>query len=343
MAAKKFVLMNHTNMLGHHFGCARVMRIIEDALVERGGKIIGRLDGKQDWRASPEALAVLAQADAIVINGEGTLHGGRKKAGWLVDIADHPVADGKEISLINTIYQNNPPEWGPRLARFDHIYARDSRSAAALTQAVGREVPHLGDLSTSAGAEPGNEATRSGVIIGDSVNKSVTAALAQLSLALSPHADLVPLTISLREENPYRPWLIRQFRHHTLKMRQARQERHYPNLQYLPSEQAYLDMLRQKALSVTGRFHGICLNIVTGTPFVCLSSNSWKIESMFSDAGIDRRRLITPDALTPSFLLDADWSFSREERENIAAYLADTQMRAGGMFDAIASVSATLA
>ena len=112
MPAKKIVLMNHTDMQGHHFGCARVMRIIEQELEARGGEIIGRLDGKQNWQTTPEALAVLTRADKIVINGEGTLHGGRKKAGWLIDIAEHPVAVGKSLSLINTIYQNT---WELRL------------------------------------------------------------------------------------------------------------------------------------------------------------------------------------------------------------------------------------
>jgi len=335
MAAKKFVLMNHTNMQGHHFGCARVMRIIEDGLQVRGGEIIGRLDGKQNWQTTPEALAILAQADGIVINGEGTLHGGRKKAGWLVDIADHPVSKGKELSLINTIYQNNPPEWGSRLARFDHIYARESRSAAALTQAVGRPVPWLGDLSTSAGALPDNGQARSGVMVGDSVHNTVSAGLAKFSRDMSPQADLIPLTISLREENPYRPWLIRQYRHYTLKLRQAVQERRYPNLRYLSSEEAYLDLLRTKSLSVTGRFHGICLNLAAGTPFICISSNSWKIEALFDDVGLNPRRLIALADLSPQMVADHDWSFDDKETANIAAYLQRTQSQAADMFDKI--------
>ncbi len=336
MTAKKFVLMNHTNMQGHHFGCARVMRAIEDGLTSRGGEIIACLDGKQNWQTSDVALAALAQADGIVINGEGTLHGGRKKAGWLIDISDHPVSAGKELSLINTIYQNNPASWGPRLAAFSHIYARESRSADALTQAVGRDVPWVGDLSTSMGAMPELTSQRSGVMIGDSVHNNITAALARLSQQLSPQADLIPLTISLREENPYRPWMIRQYRNRTVKLRQIAQERRYPNLRYLGSEYAYLDLLRTKALSITGRFHGVCLNLVTGTPFICLISNSWKIEALFADAGLDPRRLVKASQLSPDFVASADWSFSDAEKVSIADYLQRTQAQAGAMFDQVA-------
>jgi hypothetical protein len=335
MPTKKIVLMNHTDMQGHHFGCARVMRIIEQELQARGGEIIGRLDGKQNWQTTPEALDVLARADAIVTNGEGTLHGGRKKAGWLIDITDHHVSQGKELSLINTIYQKNPDAWGPRLARFDHIYARESRSAAAMTKAIGRDVPWLADLSTSAGALLNTGAHRSGIIVGDSVHNNVTATLAKLSMDLIPQADLVPLTISLREENPYRPWLRRQFRRHTVNMRQSLQERRFPNLQYLQSEAAYLDVLRSKDLSVTGRFHGICMNLVAATPFICISSNSWKIEALFEDAGLDPRRLVARSAVTIDLVTKNDWSFSAAEKANIAAYLDRTQAQASDMFDAI--------
>ena len=335
MSGKKIVLMNHTDMQGHHFGCARVMRIIETELQARGAQIIGRLDGKQNWQVAPEALAVLARADAIVINGEGTLHGGRKKAGWLVDIADHPVAAGKELSLINTIYQNNPAAWGLRLARFTHLYARESRSAQALTDAVGRDVPWLGDLSTSAGVEPGTGATREGVMVGDSVHNSVSAALAKLSQDLSPQADLIPLTVSLREENPYRPLLIRQWRHYTLKLRQAMQQRKFSNLRYLPSEAAYLELLSRRALSVTGRFHGICLNLAAGTPFICVASNSWKIEALFDDVGLDKRRLVSVSDLSPHLVTQNNWGVSDVEQANIAAYLTRTQAQAADMFDRI--------
>jgi hypothetical protein len=335
MTAKTFVLMNHTNMQGHHFGCARVMCAIEQGITKRGGRVIANLDGKQNWQTSRSALAALAQADGIVINGEGTLHGGRKKAGWLIDIADHPVAAGKSLSLVNTIYQNNPKSWGQRLARFDTIYARDSRSAQALSKAVGRDVPWLGDLSTSMGQMTRPASSRSGVVIGDSVSNSVTAALARLSLALEPQSELVPLTISLREENPYRPWLLRQWRHYTLRLRQSLQERKYTNLRYLPSEEAYLAMLQSKSLSVTGRFHGVCLNLVAQTPFICLSSNSWKIEAMFADAGINPRRLVAVDALLPSLVTQTDWSFSSEEKKNIADYMLRSQAQAEEMFDRI--------
>ena len=249
-SGKKFVLMNHTDMQGHHFGCARVMRLIEDGLTSRGGRIIGRLDGKMDWRSVPWALEILAACDGIVINGEGTLHHGRKKAGWLMEVASHPVTRDKELSLINALYQQNPDSWAPLLRRFSHLCARDHRSAAQMSLHAGRPVPYLGDLSTSAGAVQG-AAQRHGIMIGDSVRNSATADLARLAQALAPReaTRLVPLTISMREENPYRPWLSRMFRRQTVALRQALMLRRFPIMKYLPSESAYVEALCKARLS----------------------------------------------------------------------------------------------
>lgn len=307
MTAKTIVLMNHTDMQGHHFGCARVMRLIEDGLTSRGCVITGRLDGKMDWRSNDQALALLAACDAIVINGEGTLHHGRRKATWLMEVATHPVTQGKELALVNALYQDNPDSWIPLARGFRHIYARDGRSAAQLSAHAGRPVDHFGDLSTSAGALP-EPARRSGILVGDSVRNTATRRLADLSVALSAHEPvrLVPLTISLREENPYKPRWARALRRVSVNLRQRLLERRYPLLKFLQSEARFLDLLQQSRLCVTGRFHGVCLNLVTGTPFITVTSNSWKIEALFEDAGLDRRRLVAADALNVDMVRGQD-------------------------------------
>ena len=68
MHRKKFILMNHTNMQGHHFGGARVMRHIEQGLLDRGGIITGRIDGKMDWRKDALTLRLLPTACSACAN-----------------------------------------------------------------------------------------------------------------------------------------------------------------------------------------------------------------------------------------------------------------------------------
>lgn len=337
-AGKKTVLMNHTNMLGHHFGCARVMRLIEEGLESRGCVITGRIDGKLDWRTDPASLKVLADCDLIVINGEGTLHHGRRKAGWLMETARHEVTRGKELAIVNALYQENPDDWAPMLRGFRHLYARDSRSGAAMSAQAGRPVPWMGDLSTSAGAIP-DVLPRAGILVGDSVRNSATRSLALLAEKLNSKEPtrLLPLTTSLREENPYQATVKRLLRRWSVALRQAMMERRFPLLAYLRSEEDFIDALRRSRLCVTGRFHGVCLNLVTGTPFIAVTSNSWKIEALFADAGLDPRRMVPQDKLTEELVFGTDWSFSDTERANIARFLQATVTSAAEMFDRLAA------
>ncbi|MCC5965020.1 MAG: polysaccharide pyruvyl transferase family protein [Natronohydrobacter sp.] len=314
------------------------MRLIEDGLTQRGGVILGRLDGKMDWRNNPSALDLLSRCDAIVINGEGTLHHGRKKASWLMDVARHPVTKTKELALINTIYQANPDHWAPMLKQFTHLYARDGRSAAEMARHAEREVLYMGDLSMSAGALPDTDAQQ-GILFGDSVSRSSSEKLARLASQVSLHepSAIIPLTTSLFEDNPYKPYLWRIFRKSKLVWRQKNLLQRHALMQFLPSEDAYIAKLRATRLSVTGRFHGICLSIIAGIPFVAVSSNSWKIEALFEDVGLDTRRLVPVDQLKPGLILDEDWSFSTEEIQNIEKFLNRTVVRASAMFDRLSA------
>lgn len=337
---KRIAILNHTDLQGHHFGCSRVMRLLENGLTTRNCKIIGRIDGKLDWRSHQSCLEILNEADAIVINGEGTLHHGRKKASWLMEVASHPVTRNKELALVNTLYQENPNHWIPLAKQFKHLYARDNRSAKHLSEHAERVVPFFGDLSTSE-VDPRSHGNheRSMIIVSDSVHGGVSDRLCKLAQDLKKEnaVILAPLTRSLREENPYTAWPVRLWRRKSLQARQLLRERRFPLLQFFDNESTFLDALLKSKLCITGRFHGICLCLVTDTPFIAVSSNSWKIEALFEDAGIDQRRLLKTSALTCSSITNTDWSFSDQERINIAKFLQNSRLGAAAMFDAIAN------
>ncbi|NBT42545.1 MAG: hypothetical protein EBT20_19170, partial [Alphaproteobacteria bacterium] len=67
-------------------------------------------------------------------------------------------------------------------------------------------------------------------------------------------------------------------------------------------------------------------------------SNSWKIEALFEDAGIDLRRLVSTERLTKKMVMEEDWSFSKHEQENISSYLTRSSQQAKAMFDRIVGV-----
>ena len=125
------VLMNDTR--GHaHFGCQRVMRVIESNLESRGITVIARSLVRNDWEADRAFLDAASKCDVIVINGEGTLHHGASHGEKLLRIAAHPVRAGKPVALINAIYQENPEHWRRYLDGIDLISPRDSWSATVV-------------------------------------------------------------------------------------------------------------------------------------------------------------------------------------------------------------------
>jgi len=50
-----------------------------------------------------------------------------------------------------------------------------------------------------------------------------------------------------------------------------------------PDLTAYLAWLKSLTFHITGRYHGVCLSILVGTPFCCYKSNSHKIEGLLKD------------------------------------------------------------
>lgn len=51
----------------------------------------------------------------------------------------------------------------------------------------------------------------------------------------------------------------------------------------MPDVYSYMSWLKSLELYVTGRFHGVCLSILTKTPFLAIPSNSHKIEGILKD------------------------------------------------------------
>jgi hypothetical protein len=98
--------------------------------------------------------------------------------------------------------------------------------------------------------------------------------------------------------------------------------------------------LARAELTVTGRFHGACLAMAAGTPFVALASNSWKIEALIEDAGLERWRLAEPEAL-PGLLAGgaAALGWTDGERAALDAYLDHAAQGAEALFADLAALA----
>lgn len=323
-------LFNDTSTRYHH-GCARVMRLLGAGLEARGAQILARSPARHDWAADADLLAQIRKSDILVINGEGTLHHGAKAGRKLLDLADHPATQGKKLVLINALYDANPPEWADLLKRFDLISARDSDSASQLSQAIGRTVGWAPDLSLSHPADT-SASKRAGVIFGDSVRMNRRRELAAAHGRFE-NATFVP-TKTLRQPIWRLPvigqmakWPLYSVYNGTLKL---------PRRFEMPlDEQSYLERLAACELHITGRFHAVCLSLLTRTPFLALTSTSGKIEKLLKDLDLPSKRIVNGQDLMQLPPSPEAHQFDKQERAQINSALAFAQTRNAALLDEV--------
>lgn len=328
----RVVVMNDTSGRSHH-GCARVMRLLIAGLERQGLSVTARSAAHGDWSRDAAFMAALGQADLVVINGEGTLHHGKPAGERLLSVIDHPARGATPVALINALWQDNPPEWAGWLDRAALIATRDSRSAAVLAAQLGTgRVRHLPDLSLTDGPAP-QPGPRDRLIVGDAVRLSTRRALARAARRL--HADAIIPT----KTRAGGVWSIPPLRATLGAAYLGTHPFGLPPLQLPGDEPAYLAALGRARMHLTGRFHAICLSLVTGTPFLAVASNSWKIEALLADAGLPSDRILDEAALQTLRPADLDRPFSARETDGIAAFLARAQAQAEALFADLATLA----
>lgn len=325
------VILNDTAMRGHH-GCSRVMRLLVAGLESRGIRVAARAPAHTDWAKNHAFVQALGAADLLVVNGEGTLHHGRADGARLLDVLRHP-ARRAPAALVNALWQENPAGWGEALAGFSLIAARDSQSAeamrAAQSEVAVRMVP---DLSLSQTA-PAGAAAQTLLIFGDSVRWGTRRTLAQTARRLGADALLPTKTL------PGALWRLPGISAGLSALYYGTHPFGLPQLRLAHNEADYLNYLGSARLHVTGRFHGVCLSLLVGAPFIAVGSNSWKIEALLDDAGLPRNRLLAPEKLARLGPADLARPFSMSETTAIASYLIRAQTEAARLFDDLAKLA----
>lgn len=322
------VILNDTSTRYHH-GCARVMRLLVAGLEAAGITVGLRIAARKDWARDRAALTAIRSAAVIVINGEGTLHDGAAQGERLLAVTE--AAPDVPVALVNALWQDNPPDWASRLGKAALVAARDSRSAAEMATLLGRPVHWLPDLSLSAHG-PAGQAARAGIIVGDSVRAEKRRALGHAAQRLG--ATCLPtktLTARVWQNAAARQLLWRAY--HGIWTGPM------PRFALAPDEDRYLHDLAGAETHITGRFHGICLSMVTETPFLALASKTSKVETLLTDAGLGTERLITEEdlaRLTPAL---AQRPFSGHEIAAIRAFRARAAAEAARLFADIRDVA----
>jgi len=333
----KFVILNDTREQPH-FGCHRVMRTIEELLGRRGAKVLGRALGTDHWEKNPQFLDALRDSDAILINGEGTLHHGRPRAERVLKVVDHPLRQGKPVYIVNALYQGNPQGWSKYLDKVDLILTRDSRSGQELDRVYSGPLHQALDLSMHVPHPADSQNTRLHLAFGDSVDPETTLLLLDAHRKTEGSVFL-PVMRTLKSRRPSWPAPLRAWRdfyiHVHAKLSRWRDE----SIRFVADDHAFLRELENSALHVTGRFHGVCLSLLAQTPVLTVASNSWKIEALLDDLGLSRERLITPQALRELDLTQLRLDFSAQEKLRMTEALAASRRTVESVFDRIAGVA----
>lgn len=119
----RVVFVGDTSLHSPHFGCQLVGQSFREQFARAGLELVASLPTRFD--RVHDHKRILADADLVVINGEGSIHHGKFQN--LIDLAvEYPAA------LVNCVYQENPPN--ENLKRFRLISARESFSAKAVEE-----------------------------------------------------------------------------------------------------------------------------------------------------------------------------------------------------------------
>lgn len=307
---KRIAILNYTGEIPHH-GCEIVSHVLTREFMARGVNVVHLPIGR-DWENSK---AELFKCNAIVINGEGTFHDSSKIASKLLRIVPECKKRQIPVFLINSLWQNNNSEMVRHARDLTGIFVRESASQAELRKA-GLESSVVPDLtlrlSQKISPSTSRKSDSSFTIYFDSVSPDISA---QIYSSFS--RDDLGVLISMAPNNSDHEQTSESFlqvsdppiwsrtitkRNNILRMlprifdsflkqtktRVWNLRRPVKSGQHV--SQAHLfELLRSAKLAVSGRFHGVCLSMVMGTPFIAAGTNSHKTAAMLKDAGLEHR------------------------------------------------------
>jgi polysaccharide pyruvyl transferase WcaK-like protein len=322
MSQPEAVILNDTSARQHH-GCTRVMRLLRQGLTAQGFRITATSLAHTDWTRNSDFLDALGRSNLIVINGEGTLHDGALGGQRLLSILKHPKRGNRPVALVNALWENNPQDWAASLSQCALVAVRDRNSAVELKKSGVRDVRYVPDLSLSEHVEESSR-PRTGLVVGDSVRADARHALGRAAQA-NPSVFVPTKTLA----NPiFRSRLARSivWRGYTQCWNGP-----VPQIRLAQSEPEYLDILQTAAGHVTGRFHGVCLSLVTGTPFLAVSSKTSKVKGLLDDSGLGTDRLLTLSDLGQHRVIDIP-PFTSSEKRAVQDFLRMAAAEAQNLF-----------
>ena len=312
MKKKKVALFNYTRH-ARHCGCQLSMINLEKKLNTFGIEVVWKWPAGKDWRRDVAAIPRHPEIDAILVNGEGSIHHShtRSRPEYLSLLGGFARQElNLPAFLINaTVYENSAGVY-ENLKDFDGIFVRESFSQKQL-HCHGIRAHVVPDLTFAYAPLVHVAEKRAGVCGIDSVVPEISNAIRRLCL-----------------ENT---WIYTSIRY---------PETRLPFLDVLPWEGAknilkkcirsidehrkvhsFNALICSQKFVLSGRFHGVTLCLLSGTPFVAFDSNTPKISWLLQDVVGQSNRVLSLDELTRTDV-SSYFYWTDTEKQQIKDYCA---------------------
>ena len=323
----KVAIINDTRPT-NHYGCRLVMENTIRLLAELGVEVVWTWPVSVDWRKHRRKLLSMPSVDAIIINGEGTIHHNteRKFSQALIDFADFSETHlRKPCYLINATLHANSKDAYNELSRFRAIFVRDRASLKELDNSGNCSGYYVPDMTFASNpAHRDSYSPSKPLIVIDSAVKKDSEKLR--NFASENGGDFRSMVVARVSNARFirspRPWIKNVIRFLVSDR----------NISVDPN--SYIADLRKYELVVTGRYHTVTMCIKNRIPFISLESNTPKVNSLLNDVFGNAQRSIGIEALGTEVLQD----FSTFEDEELRAISNFTSSAENSIRNMIASI-----
>lgn len=258
------------------------------AMEKRGWQCSGSLPVSAQAQHLKQHRNAIAEANLIVVNGEGSLHHNSRNTNRLFEIMGL-LCKKRPIVLLNALWQDNDPEqWRPLLSQFSAVFTRDRRSQAQLV-AMGIEAGYAPDLTFYNYPDYSNS-QRSRYMITDSVLKEWDEKALSICQA-DPECEF--RTLLTRKPSFSRgsrdwgrqlksalyPWLFERVNTNVPARYKVLAKATNNGDEFLQSLASYRGVC-------AARYHALCFALQQQVPMLLVSSNSHKSEALIEEVGL---------------------------------------------------------
>lgn len=309
----------------NHYGCMLVMQNLTNLLTERNVEVLWTWPVGIDWRKHKNKIKKQPKVDAIIVNGEGTIHHSaeRKHARALSEFAEFALNELDTPSyLINaTLYKNDAALYG-RLKAYKAIYVRDRESLVEL-ESFGLQGQYVPDLTFAKAQSYQYKPLKKGCMIDTALKSEIPS----LKKYCRTHGFDFRSMVVARPSNANffkspRPFVKNVFKWLTSDHKISSQ----------PAE--FINYLCNYELIITGRYHTVTMCLKNKIPFVAIESNTPKISFILQDALGNTSRVTSFGALD-SIDLDQYKSFTKEEMQTLTGFIDRAEKDINAMLDSL--------